>query len=265
MKQVSARITETARITPWANLIWLEAPEIASEAKPGQFVMVRCGEATLLCRPLSIHQVDEDKKGIALLFAVPNEGTIVEGKGTAWLKQRNVGESLEITGPLGQGFALHPDSKRIMLASGRIGIAPLFFLAQEALKRGISVVTLHGLSSATLQPYPPELWPSPDNFIIATEDGTVGHKGKVTDLLPDYTDWADQVFACGPLPMYKTMAQMPAIKSKPVQISLEMRMGCGVGVCYGCTVRTKSGLKQVCTDGPVFDLQEIYWNELPRI
>ena len=86
----------------------------------------------------------------------------------------------------------------------------------------------------------------------------------VTDLLPDFIDRADQVFACGPVPMYHSLVinKETLLKAKPVQVSLEARMGCGFGVCYGCTVGTKSGLKQVCTDGPVFDLYEILWDEL---
>jgi dihydroorotate dehydrogenase electron transfer subunit len=84
----------------------------------------------------------------------------------------------------------------------------------------------------------------------------------ITDLLPDYSGEAEQLFACGPLAMYRAMAQMSELKTKPVQISLEVRMGCGLGVCYGCTVKTKRGLKQVCKDGPVFELNDVLWAEL---
>ena len=84
----------------------------------------------------------------------------------------------------------------------------------------------------------------------------------ITDILPEYIDWADQTFACGPLPMYKAMAQVPELKNKPVQISLEMRMGCGLGVGYACAVKTKHGPKQVCKDGPVFELDEICWESV---
>ena len=85
----------------------------------------------------------------------------------------------------------------------------------------------------------------------------------VTDLLPNFINWSDQIFACGPIAMYRDIARRyPQLKSKPVQISLEVVMGCGHGVCYGCTIRTKQGLKQVCQDGPVFDLDDILWEEL---
>jgi dihydroorotate dehydrogenase electron transfer subunit len=102
------------------------------------------------------------------------------------------------------------------------------------------------------------------DLIYITEDATSVRPGRVIVLVPDYADWADQIFACGPLPMYRNLAEnFPQLKDKPVQVSLEMRMGCGFGVCYGCTVKTKSGLKQVCKDGPVFELSDIIdWEEL---
>ncbi len=93
--------------------------------------------------------------------------------------------------------------------------------------------------------------------MAATDDGSEGFKGLATQLIPHYLTGTDQVFACGPAAMYKSMAGMPELKGKDVQISLEIMMGCGVGVCYGCTIKTKSGLKQVCKDGPVFRMYEL--------
>ena len=97
-----------------------------------------------------------------------------------------------------------------------------------------------------------------------TEDGTVGEKGMVTALLPEFTSWADQIFVCGPLPMFKSMVNHygQSLKNKPVQVSLEVRMGCGMGFCYACTIKTQQGLKQVCKDGPVFDINNVVWEEL---
>jgi dihydroorotate dehydrogenase electron transfer subunit len=99
------------------------------------------------------------------------------------------------------------------------------------------------------------------HIVNATEDGSEGFKGLSTQLIPHYLDGADQILACGPLEMYRTMAQMPELKDKSVQISLEIMMGCGMGVCYGCTIKTKKGLTQVCKDGPVFEMGEIRWGE----
>jgi len=254
LKQSLAPIISNTEVMSGVYLTWLESPQIASSALPGQFVMVYCGEETLLRRPLSIHRVDKTK--LALLFSVV-------GRGTHWLSQCKSGDKIDLFGPLGSGFSVLPTSRNLLLAAGGIGIAPLAFLAQEAVKQGHSVKLLLGTPTAS-QLYPRHLLPPEVELITATEDGTAGEKGMLTDTLPDFTGWADQVFACGPMPMYKAMAAQSKelLKTKPVQISLEVRMGCGLGVCYGCTVKTKNGLKQVCKDGPVFDLEDILWDEL---
>ncbi len=251
----SGLIITNTEVMPGVYLTWLESPQIASSALPGQFVMVYCGEETLLRRPLSIHQIDKTK--LALLFNVV-------GRGTRWLSQRKPGDKIDLFGPLGSGFSVLPNSRNLLLAAGGIGIAPLAFLAQEAVKQGHSVKLLIGAPTAR-QLYPRHLLPPEIELITATEDGTAGEKGMLTDILPEFTGLADQAFACGPMPMYKAMvAQSQKRLKKPAQISLEMRMGCGLGVCYGCTVKTKNGLKQVCKDGPVFDLEDILWDELNR-
>ncbi len=242
---------------PGVCLMWLEVPEIAATSRPGRFVMVRCGVETMLRRPLSVHKVDGGK--LALLF------TIV-GKGTRWLSQRKTGDIVDIFGPLGNGYTIYPDSKNLLLVAGGIGIAPLCFLTQEAERQKQPVRLLLGAPTRN-QLYPKHLLPSGIKLVTATEDGTAGNRGMITDLLPDSILEADQVFACGPVSMYQTIANLsqhyPKLKS--AQISLEIMMGCGVGVCYGCTIKTKNGLKQVCKDGPVFDLSDldnINWDEL---
>jgi len=254
LKQETASLISNNEVIPGTYLIWLESPRIVETASPGQFVMVRCGDSSkcLLRRPLSIHQREDGK--IALLFTVV-------GKGTRWLSQRQVSDKIDLLGPLGNGYSIHPASHNLLLLAGGIGIAPLYFLAQEAVNQGLSVTLLSGAATAS-QLYPANFLPPKIKAATTTEDGTAGKKGMLTDLLPDYIDKADQVFACGPIGMHRTMAQMPELKNKPVQVSLEVRMGCGFGVCYGCTVKTKSGLKQVCQDGPVFDLNDILWDEL---
>lgn len=267
MKQISAKIIANHQLLPefkrlharnilssW--LIWLRCPEITREARPGQFIMVCCGEELILPRPFSIHQVNDDQ--IALFYAVWEDG-----RGTNWLSQCQIGDTVEIFGPLGNGFSTLPTARNLLLVAGGIGLAPLYFLAQEALRRECSVTLLLGAATAA-QLYPEHLLPPGIKLVTATEDGTKGKQGMVTDLLPDSISWADQVFACGPMPMYHNLAaqkQRLKLEGKPVQISLEMRMGCGLGVCYGCTVKTKNGLKQVCKDGPVFDLDDILWDE----
>ena len=254
MKQVTASVIANSEIMPRVHLIWLESPQIVSDTKPGQFFMVRCGEDTLLRRPLSVHQLDSNN--LAFLFSV-------EGKGTHWLSKRQVGNRIDLFGPLGNGYSIHPDSQNLLLLAGGVGIAPLRFLADEAIEQGKTVTLLMGTQTSG-HLYPESLLPLGIASAKATEDGTVGYRGMITDLLSDYIDWADQVFACGPFPMYHAMVDKywKFLNNKPVQVSLEVRMGCGFGVCYGCTVKTRNGLKQVCRNGPVFDLDEILWNEV---
>jgi len=253
LKQVLASIISNTEVMPGVYLIWLESPLIAHTAQPGQFITVCCGEDCLLRRPLSIHQLNGNQ--LALLFNIV-------GKGTRWLSQRQPGDTLDLLGPLGNGFSINPSSHNLLLLAGGIGIAPLCLLSQKAIKQGHSVTLLLGAATAA-QLYPQHLLPNGTKLITATEDGTAGKKGMLTDFLPDFVDGADQVFACGPPPMYRTMAaQKQQFQGKPVQISLEVRMGCGLGVCYGCTIKTKNGLRQVCQDGPVFELDDILWEEL---
>jgi dihydroorotate dehydrogenase electron transfer subunit len=259
MKQVRTPITSIIEAMPGIYLVWLEAPDIAGTAQPGQFAMVRCFEDTILPRPLSIHRVDGGQ--LALLFQVI-------GKGTHWLSQRKKGDTLDIFGPLGNGFTVYPDSRNLLLVAGGMGIAPLRFLADAAAGAGKKVILIMGARSRdyllaislSQSLFNQGLMPSSIHIVNATDDGSEGFKGLATQLIPHYLGGVDQVLACGPVEMYRTMAKMLELKGRPVQISLEIMMGCGVGVCYGCTIKTKKGLKQVCKDGPVFEMGEVGWD-----
>ncbi len=261
MKQVRATLTSNIEVMSKIHLVRLEAPGVAGEAKPGQFVMVGCGGDTVLPRPLSIHRVDGGQ--LALLFSVV-------GKGTARLSELKKGETVDIFGPLGNGYTINPDSKNLLLVAGGMGIAPLYFLAEAAAGEGKKVTIINGAQSCDcLLPVTPSqrlfnggVHPADFNVVCATDDGSEGFKGMATQLIPHYLEGIDQVFACGPVAMYRSMARIPELKDIPVQLSLEIVMGCGVGVCYGCTIKTKSGLKQVCKDGPVFEMGEVAWGEL---
>jgi dihydroorotate dehydrogenase electron transfer subunit len=264
MKQMKAPVISAVEAMPETHLVWLEAPDIAGTARPGQFVMASCGDDTFLPRPFSVHRVDGGQ--LALLFKVV-------GKGTRWLSQLKKGETLGIFGPLGNGFTVYPGSRNLLLVGGGMGIAPLCFLADDAAGEGKKVTLIQGARSADcLLPIscPQKLFdkgvlPASFQCINATEDGSEGYKGLATELIPHYIGGVDQIFACGPAAMYRTMADRPELKNKSVQLSLEIMMGCGTGVCYGCTIRTKKGLKQVCQDGPVFGMGEIRWDELSPI
>jgi dihydroorotate dehydrogenase electron transfer subunit len=274
MKQSLCTVTSNVEVMPGVYLMWLEAPDIASSAQPGQFITVCC-EGLILRRPFSVHQViiaGEKQSQLAILFKVV-------GKGTFGLSKMQAGNKIDVLGPLGKGFDIAADSKNLLLVGGGIGIAPIIFLAQYAAPR-YQVTLIHGASTAA-QIYTERCQPTAISyqgvqFVPVTEDGSMGKKGMATDILPDFLDWADQVCACGPVDMYKAMSL--TLNPSPFkgegkgegekrnnlrcQVSLEVRLGCGIGACYGCTINTKKGLKKVCHDGPVFELNDILWQEV---
>jgi dihydroorotate dehydrogenase electron transfer subunit len=236
------------------RLMWLECPDIAREARPGQFVMVRCGDLPLP-RPISVHQVRGES--IAFFFAV-----LADGKGTRWLSERQPEDKVSLFGPLGNGFNIPESSRELLLVGGGMGVAPLAFLAQRASSEGRKVTLLLGARTGGLL-YSRRLLPQSVNFFAATDDGSAGQSGMVTSLISEQAPGADHVFACGPTVMLRQIAERRVefgLKGKPVQVSLEAIMACGHGVCYGCTHRTKQGLKQVCRDGPVFDIDDLVWD-----
>lgn len=269
MKQVKARVISNAELLhiQGAKYFLMDArfPGIIADCKPGQFFMLQCGRDTLLRRPVSIHSIAQPDT-VQFLYAVPSiDGNTrtASGKGTHWLSRLKKGDDLNLIGPLGNGFNLDRAANNVLIAAGGIGIAPLKYLAEKALSAGKDIILLMGARTAGAL-YPAGMLPSKAKTIIATDDGSRGIKSSVIDLIPRYIGWADQVFACGPLAMYRAMTNKmkdwPACK--PVQLSLEVRMGCGFGVCYGCSIKTKQGMQRVCKEGPVFNIKDIIWQEV---
>jgi dihydroorotate dehydrogenase electron transfer subunit len=252
MKQVTAHVQEKIEVNPGIFYISIDVPEIATVARPGQFVMIDCGDNTILRRPISIHRV-LDKNKIVLLIRIA-------GTGTRMLAGIKSGDALNLTGPLGNGFILSEKTEQLLLVSGGMGIAPLIFLAEKAKSLNKKVTILSGFQNSS-QLYPDRMLPKGIEFITATEDGSKGKKGLVTDFLPELLNNYDQVFACGPVNMYRTIDSILDSMNydRDLQVSLEIRMGCGFGICYGCTIKTTEGLKQVCKDGPVFNIKQINW------
>jgi dihydroorotate dehydrogenase electron transfer subunit len=254
--QGKCRVASNEEVMPDINLLKVEAPEIAACAVPGQFVMITCddGNGRLLRRPISVHNVTGET--VSFLFAVI-------GGGTGWLAGVGNGDRIDLLGPMGKGFSLDGGSGQVLLVAGGMGIAPLCFLAEKACSRGKQVRLLAGARTASLL-CPARLVPEGVELVAATEDGTAGVKGLVTTLLPNYLLEAERLYICGPLPMYQAIRKKYAgsFLQLPVEVSLEVRMGCGLGFCYACTIKTTGGLKQVCKDGPVFNLDEVIWDEL---
>jgi dihydroorotate dehydrogenase electron transfer subunit len=255
MKLVNARVISNEEVLPNIYLMSFEAPGIASLAKPGQYVMVHCGEGydMPLRRPLGIHRISKD--GISLLYSVV-------GRGTEWLSQRKAGELVDLFGPLGNGFEVYPSSRNLLLVAGGVGIAPLLVLAEHAKAKKLKVRLVIGEKNAA-KIYPERLMPSGIKPLLTTEDGSLGQKGMVTDILPKLVPEADQVFICGPLAMYRAIARMgKKLGNKPMQVVLETVMGCGVGACLSCSIETRRGRKLVCKDGPVFEFRDIIWDKM---
>jgi dihydroorotate dehydrogenase electron transfer subunit len=250
------------------HLMWLSCPPVARGATPGRFLMIHCADQLdpLLPRPMSFHRFREAddarlKPGLRgggkdRQFAILYD---VRGRGTAWLAGRQPGDQITMFGPLGHGYDLGKATQNVLLVAGGLGVAAVIALADEAIASGRAVTLLQGARSAD-RLFPHDLLPTDVEAVSATDDGSAGHHGLVTQLLPKYLPWADQTFACGPTPMFAAMADVVkgARSRKSVQALLEERMGCGTGVCYGCAVFTRKGVRLVCKDGPKFDLREVF-------
>lgn len=238
------------------RLIWFSVPAVGRAAQVGQFLMIRCGEGwePLLPRPMSFHRFRQagDERQFAILFDL-------RGRGTDWLWRRQPGDVVSLFGPLGRGYAVKQRSQNLLLVAGGIGIAALVALADEAIAQGRGVTLLQGAKTAG-KLFPSASLPPEVEVVSASEDGSAGHRGLVTELLPQYLPWADQVFACGPNAMYEAMAAIMRQQGsrKSVQVLLEEHMACGMGVCYCCGVFTRRGVRLVCKDGPRFELREVF-------
>ena len=245
----------------------LRCPGIASRAKPGQFVMVRAWEtrapkdgSPFLRRPLGIHAVS-GKGEIALLYQVL-------GPATELFSRKRKGDILEIIGPLGNGFDFSAVTRVPVIVCGGMGAAPLGFLAQRlCAKTGAGKsrpLVLVGAKTRAHLIGEQEFRKAGCEVLIATDDGTKGYYGYVTELLrkllAERKDLLKSVFfACGPRPMLKELSGLAQEYALPAQVSLEEHMACGIGACLGCAIDTVSGYQRVCHEGPVFRSSEIIW------
>ena len=253
----SSRIAEQIRISSDILCMTMSAPEIARNAKPGQFVHLRISDCIdpLLRRPFSIHRVDRGKGEIKLLYRII-------GRGTALLAEKKEGEQVEIMGPLGNGFDIQKAFSHAIVVAGGMGSAPVFFLLDELRAAQKTITFLWGARTGCEIFSIDELKEKDIHLLTATEDGSLGETGFVTDCLKKYLNEVDpddtMGFVCGPEPMIHTVQKLTDKTTFDWQVSVEERMACGVGVCVGCAVPTNTnGFKLACKDGPVFDLREI--------
>jgi dihydroorotate dehydrogenase electron transfer subunit len=282
MRLAGAELLESREILPGQWLQEYRAPEIVSGARAGQFVHVRTGDYSgfVLRRPFSFNTIDSLNGTLSIHFR-----TI--GRGTEWFTRLRPGDRVDMLGPLGRPFEVDPRSRHLLLVAGGLGIAGVRSLADEGIRDGRQVVLLFGGATAR-DVYPSSLLPDEVEYVVATDDGSVGHHGYVTELVAQYEAWADQAFACGPLPMLRSLAGLAATRRRRLgvaslgrkrgagrplaagsaqarrkaflQVSMEQNMGCAVGACLGCVVLdTKGAPQRVCREGPVFAADELEW------
>ena len=241
-----------------AILLTVSAPQpVVARLQAGQFFNVTCrfpgSFDPLLRRPYSVYRVDRESSSLTFLVRA-------FGRGSAWLSERSPGETLDLLGPLGNWYAIPPRSQRLLMLAGGVGVAPLVMLSDQAVTRGLDVVFVMGAANEGGLLPASELRGSIE-YLVATDDGSRGHHGLATDVIADHVTWADQIYACGPEPMYRTLRAVTAplrIEQRPhVQISVERGMACGLGACLGCVVETRRGMIASCVQGPVFDFDEV--------
>lgn len=234
--------------------IWVFCPQIASDAKPGQFVNVKCSDFTLR-RPISICEIDAQNGLIRLVFEA-------RGEGTSWLAGKNEGDCIDLLGPLGNGFMLGKTDRPVIFVGGGIGVPPLLGAAKPF---GASATAILGFRSAAAVILKEDFERQGASVTICTDDGTAGRHGVVTTSLEERFDASDcsAVFACGPKPMLAAIAASCEKRNITCFVSMEERMACGVGACLSCACKVKyEGSEKyfhVCKNGPIFNAKMIVW------
>ncbi|MDF2503424.1 dihydroorotate dehydrogenase electron transfer subunit [Clostridium sp.] len=217
------------------------------QGRPGQFYLLRAWDMEpVLSRPISIY--DKDSEKIKFLYRT-------FGRGTEILARLKKGDEIKLTGPLGNGFDLEKIHGKVALVAGGIGIAPMLYLSKELKNRSVDLYAGFRNSSRTVDNVEKYV----NNFYLSTENGEVGHKGFVTDILN--VEKYDVVVCCGPEIMMAKVIKMCNEKDIPLYVSMENRMACGIGACLVCTCKTKDGRKRSCKEGPVFLGEELVLND----
>lgn len=223
---------------------------------PGQFVHLKVtdGIDPLLRRPISIANIDKEKQEFTMIYRK-------DGKGTAILARKQAGDQVDVLGPLGNGFPVNEANKdeTALLVGGGIGVPPLYELSQQLVAKGVKVVHVLGFQTESVAFYKEKFVQLGETY-VATVDGTMGTKGFVTDVINEKQLQFEVVYSCGPTPMLKALEK--AFPNKKVFLSLEERMGCGIGACFACVCHTADeptgfSYKKVCSDGPVFRAGEV--------
>ena len=245
MKEAIFEIVENKALTQSVYQMTLKG-DTSAISHPGQFVELSL-EGFFLRRPISVCNYDEGT--LTLIYKVV-------GKGTAQMAELPQGTKLSALTGLGNGFNDAVECSSALLVGGGVGVPPLYRLARNLIAQGKSVTVVLGFNTASEVFYQSEFEALGAKVIVATADGSAGCKGFVTDAIAQNNIEAEYFYSCGPLPMLRALTTALDI---PGEISLEERMGCGFGICMGCSIQTASGPKRVCKEGPVFKKEEILW------
>ena len=252
--KMKSTVIEQKMIADGICSMWLDAKEVAVQAKPGQFISVYSNDKSrVLPRQISICEIDREKGTLRIVYRVV-------GKGTEEFSKAEAGDSFEILGPLGNGFPIEEaKGKKVLMIGGGIGVPPMLQTAKEIEGEAIIV---SGYRNQDL--FLKEELESAGTLFIATEDGSVGTKGNVVDAIRENQIEADMMFACGPKPMLRALKNYALEKGIPCWISMEEKMACGVGACLACVCQSKDvdshshvHNKRICKDGPVFLSTEV--------
>jgi dihydroorotate dehydrogenase electron transfer subunit len=280
MLHIKAEILINQEIAPGHFRMALHLGPVKIKIRPGQFLHIRAGTSydPLLRRPISIHRINVKPNIVELLYKVA-------GKGTQLMSRRSKGTYVDILGPLGNGFCVPRKQSNFILIAGGMGIAPLVALADQlATFRKKTITVILGAKTKDFIVCTKQLQEVGARVIVVTEDGSEGEKGLATTALESIiakfdirktavserprqesnlvvTEYVPEVglYACGPLAMLKAVAVIARHYKIQAQASFEERMGCGVGACLGCAIKTQRGYERTCTEGPVFDLADIIW------
>ncbi|UCE04340.1 MAG: dihydroorotate dehydrogenase electron transfer subunit [bacterium] len=262
-KLLKCKLIDKIWLTPTIIRLRISTKELACFSHPGQFVNIKVSNnfIPLLRRPFSIHRVDQKGEWFEILFQLI-------GKGTELLANFEINNELDILGPLGNNFIIPQDCDHAVLIAGGLGIAPLLFLAQKLIIQDVPAILFYGNKSQEFFCCVQDFDELGIPYILATEDGSVGFKGKVTDLFLAKQGASrgshSMIYACGPNPMLQKIKEIANQFNLPCQVSLETMMACGFGACFGCVVNSTSPsdpYKYVCKDGPVFNTSEIDLSE----
>lgn len=254
IKQELCKIISQQEIAENIYELTVKAELVQQIHEPGQFVHIRVSglRDPLLRRPISISSYDKAKKTLTMIYRK-------EGRGTTLLAEMSTGMELDILGPLGNGFPVEEVSmgETALLVGGGIGVPPLYELSNQLKAKGVKVIHVLGYQTESAVFYENEFLKNGETY-IATVDGSYGRKGFVTDVIKDLQ--FDCLYTCGPTPMLKAIEQ--SYQDKKVFLSLEERMGCGIGACFACVCKKADdpegvSYKKVCSDGPVFRAGEV--------